>query len=132
MQTGWPVPIADLVWKNRTQADVAIFGITAPYQVVQDYVFAGGRPITDVDVRDHHAVAVVGADIAEKLFESVDPVNVECISMPTARRSRHSVDSRLLRGGGDAGIPWTRDMGWSLIGWIVALVLSLRTASPPR
>ena len=74
MQTGWPVPIADIVWKSRTQADVAIFGITAPYQVVQDYVFAGGRPISDVDVRDHHSVAVVGADIAEKLFENVDPV----------------------------------------------------------
>jgi putative ABC transport system permease protein len=74
MQTGWPVPIADLVWKNRTQADVAIFGITAPYQVVQDYVFASGRPISDVDVKEHHAVAVVGADIAEKLFENVDPV----------------------------------------------------------
>ena len=74
MQTGWPVPIADIVWKARTQADVAIFGITAPYQVVQDYVFASGRPITDIDVREHHAVAVVGADIAEKLFETVDPV----------------------------------------------------------
>src|SRR2546423_98651 len=74
MQTGWPVPIADIVWKNRTQADVAVFGITAPFQVVQDYVFASGRPISDVDVRDHHSVAVIGADISEKLFENVDPV----------------------------------------------------------
>src|SRR5204863_2442545 len=74
MQTGWPVPIADIVWKNRTQADVAVFGITAPFEVVQDYVFASGRPISDIDVRDHHSVAVIGADIAEKLFENVDPV----------------------------------------------------------
>jgi putative ABC transport system permease protein len=74
MQTGWPVPIADIVWKNKTQADVAVFGITAPFQVVQDYVFASGRPISDIDVREHHSVAVIGADIAEKLFENVDPV----------------------------------------------------------
>jgi len=74
MQTGWPVPISDLVWRNRTQADVAIFGITAPFQVVQDYVFASGRPLSDVDVRDHHSVAVIGADITDKLFENVDPV----------------------------------------------------------
>src|SRR5438045_9181106 len=38
MQTGWPVPIADLLWRTRTQADVGIFGITAPEQVIQDYV----------------------------------------------------------------------------------------------
>ena len=74
MQSGWPSPIADVVWRNKTQADVAILGVTAPYQVVQDYVFASGRPISDIDVRNHSSVAVIGADIAEKLFESVDPV----------------------------------------------------------
>ena len=74
LQSGWPTPISDIVWKTRTQADVAIFGITAPYQVVQDYVFDNGRPISDIDVREHHSVAVIGADIAEKLFENVDPV----------------------------------------------------------
>jgi putative ABC transport system permease protein len=54
--------------------DVAIFGVTAPYQVVQDYVFASGRPISDVDVNQRRNVAVIGADVAEKLFENVDPV----------------------------------------------------------
>src|SRR2546430_15613272 len=74
MQTGWPVPIADIVWRNRTQADVAIFGITAPYQVVQDYVFASGRPISDVVVRDHHSVAVFGGGSSGQLFLKVVPV----------------------------------------------------------
>ena len=74
LQSGNPTPISDIVWRNKTQADVAILGVTAPYQVVQDYVFASGRPITDIDVRDHRNVAVIGADVTEKLFESVDPV----------------------------------------------------------
>jgi putative ABC transport system permease protein len=74
LQSGNPTPISDIVWRNKTQADVAILGVTAPYQVVQDYVFASGGPITDIDVRDHRNVAVIGADVTEKLFESVDPV----------------------------------------------------------
>ncbi|HEY1952209.1 MAG TPA: ABC transporter permease [Gemmatimonadaceae bacterium] len=74
LQSGWPTPIADVVWHDKTIGDVVIMGVTAPYQIVQDYVFASGRPITDLDVRDHRAVAVIGADVAEKLFENVDPV----------------------------------------------------------
>jgi putative ABC transport system permease protein len=74
LQSGWPTPIADLVWRDKTQADVVILGVTAPYQVVQDYVFASGRPISDIDVHDRRAVVVIGADVAEKLFENVDPV----------------------------------------------------------
>jgi len=74
MQSGWPTPIADIVWRDKTQADVAILGVTAPYQIVQDYVFDHGRPISDIDVRNHASVAVIGADVAEKLFEHVDPV----------------------------------------------------------
>jgi putative ABC transport system permease protein len=74
LQSGWPTPIADIVWRTKTQADVVILGVTAPYQIVQDYVFASGRPISDMDVREHRPVAVIGADVAEKLFENVDPV----------------------------------------------------------
>jgi len=74
LQSGWPTPIADLVWRNKTMGDVVILGVTAPYQIVQDYVFASGRPISDFDVHERRPVAVIGADVAEKLFESVDPV----------------------------------------------------------
>jgi putative ABC transport system permease protein len=74
LQSGWPTPIADVLWRDKTMGDVAILGVTAPYQIVQDYVFASGRPISDVDVNQRRSVAVVGADVAEKLFENVDPV----------------------------------------------------------
>jgi putative ABC transport system permease protein len=74
LQSGWPTPIADVQWGTKSLGDVAVFGVTAPYQIVQDYTFASGRPLSDLDVAQHRAVAVVGADVAEKLFEQVDPV----------------------------------------------------------
>jgi putative ABC transport system permease protein len=76
-QSGWPTPVADVLWRNRRIGDVTIFGVTAPYQVVQDYSFSSGRPLSDLDVRDKRRVAVIGADVAEKLFESVNPVGQE-------------------------------------------------------
>ena len=77
LQSGWPTPIVDVQWNTNTLGDVAVFGVTAPYQVVQDYSFSGGRPLSDVDVQQRRSVAVIGADIAEKLFEQVDPVGKE-------------------------------------------------------
>ncbi|MBA3578772.1 MAG: ABC transporter permease [Gemmatimonadaceae bacterium] len=73
-QSGWPTPINDVAWRNRKIGDVTIFGVTAPYQLVQDYAFTSGRPLSDLDIRDKRRVAVIGADVAEKLFESVDAV----------------------------------------------------------
>ena len=74
IQSGWPTPQADVVWRDRTIADVLVFGITAPYQEVQDYRFTGGRALTDVDVRERRPVIVIGAEIGDRLFEGVDPV----------------------------------------------------------
>jgi putative ABC transport system permease protein len=74
LQSGWPTPIIDVLSGDKTLGDVAVFGVTAPYQVVQDYTFARGRPLSDIDVSERRAVAVVGADVADKLFENVDPV----------------------------------------------------------
>jgi putative ABC transport system permease protein len=77
LQSGWPTPTADVVWRDRTLANVQVFGVTAGYQVVQDYRFSDGRPLTDVDVRERRAVVVIGADIAATLFGGADPVGQE-------------------------------------------------------
>jgi putative ABC transport system permease protein len=74
LTSGWPSPQADMVWGNRTLGDVLIFGVTAPYQVVQDYRIASGRPLGDLDIAERRPVIVIGAQIAEDLFEGVDPV----------------------------------------------------------
>jgi len=74
LTSGYPTPQSDVVWGNRTLGDVLIFGITPDYQVVQDYRFSAGQPLSDIDVHERRFVCILGAEVAEKLFESVDPV----------------------------------------------------------
>jgi putative ABC transport system permease protein len=74
MQSGNPTPVADIQYGTNTLGDVSVYGVTAPYQVVQDYAFDSGRPLTDVDVEQKRNVVVIGADVASKLFENVDAV----------------------------------------------------------
>ena len=64
MQSGFPTPIADIQYGTNTLGNVSVYGVTAPYQVVQDYVFSSGRPLTDVDVSERRNVVVIGADVA--------------------------------------------------------------------
>jgi len=68
LQSGWPTPMTDVQWRNRTVGDVFVFGVTPPFVVVQDYRFAAGEPFTEVDLRQRRLVAVLGYDVAEKLF----------------------------------------------------------------
>jgi putative ABC transport system permease protein len=83
IQSGWPTPIADIISGDKTLGDVAVFGVTAPYQVIQDYSFARGRPLSEVDDRERRPVAVIGADVADHLFENVDPVGRDIRIMGT-------------------------------------------------
>ena len=75
LQSGWPTPQADVVWRDRALGSVQIFGVTSDYQVVQDYRFTSGRPLSDIDVRDRRNVIVVGADIATTLFGGADAID---------------------------------------------------------
>ena len=67
-QSGWPTPVANIQYHNKELGSVLIFGITPAFQVVQDYKFAAGQPLAESDVRGERRVAVVGFDIADKLF----------------------------------------------------------------
>ena len=69
LQSGWPTPISDVSYRNRTVGNVLIFGVTPPYQIVQDYQMLAGVPLTEPDVRERRPVAVIGYEIAEKLFD---------------------------------------------------------------
>jgi putative ABC transport system permease protein len=72
LQSGWPTPVSDVSYRNRLVENVVVFGVTPPYQVVQDYRFAAGIPLSEPDVRDRRNVAVLGYDVAERLFD--DPL----------------------------------------------------------
>jgi putative ABC transport system permease protein len=69
LQSGWPTPVSDVEYRNRRVGSVLIFGVTPPYQIVQDYQFAAGSPLGDPDVRERRPVAVIGYDVADKLFD---------------------------------------------------------------
>ena len=74
LTSGFPTPQSDIRWRDRTVGDILIFGITAPYQEVQDYKIALGRGLADVDIDQRRAVAVIGHEVADKLFEHVNPL----------------------------------------------------------
>ena len=74
LQSGWPTPLADIGWRDREVGSATIFGVTADFQRVQDYVFETGQPLTELDVRERRRVVVIGNDIATKLFDGVDPI----------------------------------------------------------
>ncbi len=70
LQSGWPTPQTDIQWRNRTVGDVAVFGVTPPFHVVQDYEMETGEPLTDIDIRERRLVAILGHDVADKLFDN--------------------------------------------------------------
>ena len=69
LQSGWPTPINDVSYRDRTVGNVLIFGVTPPYQIVQDYKILAGSPLSEPDVRERRPVTVIGYEIAEKLFD---------------------------------------------------------------
>jgi putative ABC transport system permease protein len=69
LQSGWPTPVSDVNYRNRTVGNVLVFGVTAPYQLVQDYRFLAGDPLTDLDVHGRRPVVILGYDVADKLFD---------------------------------------------------------------
>ena len=69
LQSGWPTPSTTLVHRNTSLGNVLVFGITPDYLTVQDYTMALGSPLTEPDVRERRPIAVVGWDIASKLFD---------------------------------------------------------------
>ena len=75
--SGFPTPLSDVQWRNRTVGDVQIRGVTAPYQDVQDYRTERGRPLVDLDETQRRSVAVLGHEAADKLFEAADPIGQE-------------------------------------------------------
>ncbi len=72
--TGFPTPQSDVAWRDQEVGDVLVYGVTPPYQEVQDYRFEAGGPLTDIDIAQRRAVVVLGHDIADKLFSGVTAV----------------------------------------------------------
>ena len=72
LQSGWPSPVGEMSYRGRTVTGIGILGVTAPYQLVQDYVYLAGSPLTEQDVHNRRPVVALGHEIADKLFD--DPL----------------------------------------------------------
>ena len=74
IQSGFPTPSSDVVWRDKTLGEVLVYGVSPEYQTIQDYRFVFGDPLSEIDVRERRYVAVVGADVTDKLFDGRSPV----------------------------------------------------------
>jgi len=74
LTSGFPTPQSDVRWRDRTVGDILVFGITPPFLQVRDYKIEAGRGLTDIDLAQRRPVAVLGHEVAEKLFETASPL----------------------------------------------------------
>lgn len=63
-----------IVVGNRTARDIDVNVVDAPYFDIKNYEFSAGRPFTNQEARAGLPVAVIGNDIAEKMFPGTDPI----------------------------------------------------------
>ncbi|NIW91521.1 MAG: peptide ABC transporter permease, partial [Phycisphaerae bacterium] len=62
-------------YRSNTLSDVDIVGTTEQHIVVSTSLPQVGRFITPIDVQNKRLVCVIGAEIKERLFKHVDPLN---------------------------------------------------------
>jgi putative ABC transport system permease protein len=72
LQSGWPTPVGEVSFRDRTVINVLVFGITPEYQVVQDYTYLAGSPLSETDLTERRPVVALGHEIAEKLFDDAE------------------------------------------------------------
>jgi putative ABC transport system permease protein len=60
--------------RNHSLGSVLVRGMGAGYMQVEDLPVASGRPLGEADERAHATTCVIGSDIADQVFGSLDPI----------------------------------------------------------
>ncbi|MBI4502390.1 MAG: ABC transporter permease [Gemmatimonadetes bacterium] len=68
---------ATISYRTKVAKDVEVTGATERYFQIKDYKLSSGRPFTGQEVRAALPVAVMGWELADRLFEHRDPVGKE-------------------------------------------------------
>ena len=79
---GWVT--TDIRSGNILLENTRVTGATANYAEMRNITIAAGRALTPADELHHSPICVVGADVAKKFFENVDPIG------KTIRAGTHS------------------------------------------
>ncbi|HHY92208.1 MAG TPA: FtsX-like permease family protein [Firmicutes bacterium] len=66
----------NLKWRNSF-IDTSAQGVTQDFIEIREFKLAGGRNLSEVDVRERRRVLVVGAAIVDQLFRGMNPVGQE-------------------------------------------------------
>ena len=69
--------IADIKSGNKTFLAAAVIGSTTDIQIIRDVTLSSGRFFTEEENRRSRGVAVIGQDIVDELFPSLDPLGKE-------------------------------------------------------
>ncbi|MGH7726183.1 MAG: ABC transporter permease [Candidatus Eiseniibacteriota bacterium] len=73
-RVSWTVrSVSQLVYGNQNWG-TSVTGATADYFVIRDWNVGDGAAFTDGDVRNSAKVVVLGATVADNLFEGADPI----------------------------------------------------------
>lgn len=64
----------EVTYKDRRRRNIRLIGGSDGYEALQGWKIDHGRGLTQLDERRSLKVAVIGAEIAEKLFTDVEPV----------------------------------------------------------
>ena len=69
-----PVQNLPISYKNENST-YSIIAVNPPYIKVVNYKMINGRFINDIDLNENRKVAVIGYEVAKKLFKDEDPIN---------------------------------------------------------
>jgi putative ABC transport system permease protein len=62
---------------SKSLRTVQVRGVEPDYMQVSDLPVGSGRPLAEIDEMSHASTCVIGADVADELFGSLDPVGRE-------------------------------------------------------
>jgi putative ABC transport system permease protein len=64
-------------YKNNNANDVSVMGVSDGFQDIRSFEIESGRYFSPLEANGSNNVAVLGADLAEDLFEEADPIGKE-------------------------------------------------------
>jgi putative ABC transport system permease protein len=73
------IPAFNIKYRGEKLESPTTFGTTADYDVVHDTYVARGRFLSDADVSRRAQVAVIGVEVVDALFPSVEPLGKELL-----------------------------------------------------